>query len=169
MGDYLEDRIAIVGDFDTIDGDLAFWDIDSLAGASKLVGTLTVNLNSAENRGFLDDLTGELGYCLADFVECWDAIRYGRDLAFWVAGGRIGTENDCSLVDFVELRELTSALGEFTSDDEHETGGEGVESAGVADFDAVAGLLAENATDSGYDAETAESGRFIYKKEAVFG
>ena len=83
------------------------------------------------------------------------------DFTLGVAGGGGVAEAQGSFVDFVFFEEFVGFFGHFAREENEETGGEGVKGAGVADFDFVAELLLEVATDFGNDTKATDTGRFV--------
>ena len=66
------------------------------------------------------------------------------------------------------LEEVGGFLGHLAGEENEETSGEGVESAGVTDFDFMLELITEFGADFGDDAETTDASGLVDKDNFIF-
>ncbi len=142
--------------------------LDRFAGTGELIGAFAINLDGREIRDTLRNVTEELREDALDISKSGCTVSYHSgmrsDFSLWVAGGGGGAKADGGDILFVELEEGVGVLSLVAGEDNEEAGSEGVEGAGVTNFDFLtflasdavfpfdrdeAGLIGESAADAG--------------------
>lgn len=187
--------VGVAKDFEVVNFDGAGGGFEILAAAGELVGALAVDFDGAEFGDGLE-LRTEEGFeggfdnserggdrvvegcrrfwgrrVVSDVILGIGRISerglIGGDFAFGVAGGGGVAEAQGGFVGFVEFEKIGGFFGHVAREEDEQAGGKGVESAGVADFDFAAELVAEKAADARHHAKTGEAGGLVDEEDLV--